>query len=194
MPTGPLSHFTATLRAELGPAYQIPDFDPNNGGVHCRALFLLEAPGPKAVATGLISQDNPDPSARNMKRLLTGAGFTREELILWNVVPWYVGTGRKIRPVTAVDVRTAIPYLLRLLSELRDLQVIVLVGRKAQMARPYIEAITELPLVDSFHTSNLVVNRDPGRYGDILQSFRIARQLADTPLSEPVNVDCVSHL
>jgi uracil-DNA glycosylase len=114
-----------------------------------------------------------------MKRLLTGAGFTREELILWNVVPWYVGTGRKIRPVTAVDVRAAIPYLLRLLLELRNLRVIVLVGRKAQMARPYIEAITELPLVDSFHTSNLVLNRDPGRYADILQSFKIARQLAD---------------
>jgi uracil-DNA glycosylase len=129
-----------------------------------------------------------------MKRLLTEAGFRREEVILWNVVPWYVGTARKIRPVTAADVRAAIPYLLRLLLELRDLRVIVLVGRKAQLARPYIEAITGLPLVDSLHTSNLLLNRDPGRYGDILQSFTIARQLADTPLSEPANVDCVSHL
>jgi uracil-DNA glycosylase len=174
----PLVAHAASLRQELGAGYQIPDFDPNNGGIDARALFLLEAPGPKAVVTGRISQDNPDPSARNMMRLLGEAGFDRREVVLWNVVPWYVGDGRKIRPVRPSDIQQALPYLRALLGLLTGLQVIVLVGRKAQAARADIAKMTGVPLVDSFHTSNLVMNRSPTRYGKILGIFQAARRIA----------------
>lgn len=174
----PLNAFTAALRDRLGADYKIPAFDPNNGGVDARALFLLEAPGPKAVVTGHISQDNPDPSARNMTRLLAEAGFDRREVVLWNVVPWYVGDGRKIRPVRPGDIEQALPYLRALIGLLTSLQVIVLVGRKAQAARADIAKMTGVPLVDSFHTSNLAMNRSPTRYGEILESFRAAQRLA----------------
>jgi uracil-DNA glycosylase len=174
----PLNAFAAALRAELGDSYQIPGFDPQDGGVDARALFLLEAPGPKAVVSGLISQDNPDPSARNMARLLAEAGFHRGDVVLWNVVPWYVGKGHKIRPVNLDDLRQAIPYLLRLLDLLPCLRVIVLVGRKAQAVRADIGRMTSVPLVDSYHPSNLVLNRAPSRFNEILDSFRAAHHLA----------------
>ena len=68
----PLNAFAASLRAELGDSYQIPGFDPQDGGVDARALFLLEAPGPKAVVSGRVSQDNPDPSARKQFAPISG--------------------------------------------------------------------------------------------------------------------------
>lgn len=173
-----LDAFAGALRAELGTAYQVPNFDPRDGGTRATALFLLEAPGPKAVTSGLVSQDNPDPSARNMTQLLKASGFQRKDVVLWNVVPWYVGTGDKIRPVTRADLRAALPHLQRLLTLLPALRVIVLVGRKAQAVRADIQAMTNVPLVDSYHPSNLVLNRAPSRYGEILASFETAWQIA----------------
>ena len=70
----------------------MPNCDPRDGGVGARALFLLESPGPKAVNSGYVSSDNPDPSARNFKKLLAQAGFARAEVALWNVVPHFIST------------------------------------------------------------------------------------------------------
>jgi hypothetical protein len=48
----------------------VPNVDPNDGGVNAQVLILLETPGPKAVASRFVSRDNPDPSARNLGRVL----------------------------------------------------------------------------------------------------------------------------
>ena len=49
------------------PGVEVPDFDPFDGGVDARALFLLEKPGPLTAASrpdvrrtgsGFISRDN----------------------------------------------------------------------------------------------------------------------------------------
>ena len=45
----PLTKFVDELRAEAGPGAQIPYFDPWDGGVEAEMLFLLEAPGRRAV-------------------------------------------------------------------------------------------------------------------------------------------------
>ena len=38
----------------------IPHFDPLDGGSNAQVLFLMEAPGPKASASGFVSRNNPD--------------------------------------------------------------------------------------------------------------------------------------
>lgn len=58
----PLMDLVYSLNAR---GFATPNVDPNDGGVNARALFLLESPGPRAVGTGYISQDNPDASAAN---------------------------------------------------------------------------------------------------------------------------------
>ena len=85
----------------------VPGFDPSNGNEQARFLLLLEAPGPKAIETGLVSLDNPDPSARNLKAQLAAAEIGRHDLAVWNVVPWFIGdfAKRKIRPPKRSDVR-----------------------------------------------------------------------------------------
>src|SRR5690606_29285717 len=132
----PLQDFLTDLRSRVGPGYDTPHFDPLDGGVTSEALFLLEAPGGKAVGSGFVSRDNPDPSARNLSALLDEAGIPRNQSLLWNAVPWYVGTGAKIRPVNASDLKAATPWLARLIGLLPHLRVVVLVGRKAQRIEP----------------------------------------------------------
>ena len=107
----PLMAYLSEIRQERGSEYQMPAFDPCDGGVHAKLLFLLEAPGPRARDSGFISQNNPDQTARNMNTLLQEAEIPRADTILWNIVPWYIGNGQRIRKATDADVREALPYL-----------------------------------------------------------------------------------
>ena len=52
----PLTVHVRWLRA-LG--YQVPDFDPLDGGCEAKAVFLLESLRSRAVGTRFISRDNP---------------------------------------------------------------------------------------------------------------------------------------
>ena len=158
-----LRDFVRDLRIETGYGVRIPHFDPLDGGNRARVLFLMEAPGPKAVASGFISRDNPDPTARNLKNLLVEAGIERKETALWNLVPWYIGneSGSKIRPATQEDSRESATALQRLWPLFPDLQAIVLMGRKAQNAQKTVEDATDLMIFSTFHTSNQAATLRP---------------------------------
>lgn len=65
----------------------MPYFDPADGGVEARCLFLLEAPGPRAVLSGSVSRDNPDQTAENFSKFLTDAGIDRLNTVIWSTVP-----------------------------------------------------------------------------------------------------------
>ncbi|MDQ3812617.1 MAG: N-acetyltransferase, partial [Armatimonadota bacterium] len=119
----PLIEYWERVRLEQ-PDKKIPCFDPCDGGINARALFLLEAPGPKAVDTGFISRNNPDPTAKNLCDLLGEAGIARCDTLIWNIVPWYVGEGdgSRIRPVNKQDIQQAVPYLKGLIDLLKRLE------------------------------------------------------------------------
>lgn len=89
--------------------YDVANPDPNDGGVLAKALFLLESPGPKAVGTRFFSCDNPDPSARNMKRSLELAGLARSEVVLWNVVPYCVASSTQNKNAPSNDIVSSAP-------------------------------------------------------------------------------------
>src|ERR1700733_350011 len=65
----PLTAYAAKLR--LRGAVEVPDFDPLDGGVNARVLFLFEKPGPMTAdgsafsgsGSGFISRNNDDPTA-----------------------------------------------------------------------------------------------------------------------------------
>jgi hypothetical protein len=90
----PLTAFVEALRAEVGPRANISDFDPWDGGVEAEILYLLEAPGPRAVASGFISRNNPDETAKNFFQLNAEAKIPRKRTITWNVVPWYIASSQ----------------------------------------------------------------------------------------------------
>lgn len=69
----PLSALVDKIRNEQKLGREVPDFDPYNGNEGARYLFILEAPGPKAVETGFVSFENPDQTARNFRDQLEAA-------------------------------------------------------------------------------------------------------------------------
>lgn len=169
----PLVAFVEALR-ERHPARAIPDADPADGGVRARVLLLLEAPGPQSVATGFVSRDSPNGTARNLRALLIESGIPREAMLLWNVVPWYVGNGRRIRPVTKVDIDEAIGSLESLLGLLPRLERIVLVGRKAQAVEARLrERRPDLELHFTWHPSPQVFNISPAKKAEARSTFAI---------------------
>jgi len=153
----PLAEYLDALRIEH-PGKELPCFDPCDGGIHAKALFLLEAPGPKAVGSTFISRNNPDPTARNMCDLLKTAGIKRGDTLIWNIVPWYVGEAGKIRAVTNRDIEQALPQLNLLVNLLPKLKVIILVGKKAQSAKSALRQMTPLLTMGTHHPSARVFN------------------------------------
>jgi uracil-DNA glycosylase len=171
-----LTAFVRALREEVGPEYSIPYFDPADGGKDAEILFLLEAPGPRAVRSKFVSRNNPDETAKNFLLLCEEAGIDRRHTVCWNVVPWYIGTGSRIRPATSQDVASGLRSLGRLLELLPRLSTIVLVGGKAARARGFVvEQRPQVSVVEMPHPSPMFINRSPGNRDRIRA---VLRQLA----------------
>lgn len=176
----PLSLFVAEVRRERGTDYHIPDFDPMDGGTRAECLFLLEAPGPQAIASGFVSRNNPDETAKNFLELNQGVGLDRSRTIIWNVAPWYVGNGSKIRPVNARDLEQARPYLRKLIELLPRMRVVMLVGRKAERVEPLLQELAPtLRILKTPHPSPVFVNRRPENRAILQRKFQELVALLD---------------
>ncbi len=145
----PLAAYAARLRvAGLGlpvpgrqvPDSQVPDFDPLDGGMAARVLFVLEKPGPGIVPGGFVSRDNDTPTAQAIHAFMRQAGLPRAETVLWNLVPWWNGT----TAITAAERLAGAQALRDLLPLLPRLDTAVLVGRTAGAARPMLDGLRVL--------------------------------------------------
>jgi len=156
-----LTAFVEKIRTTTGQT-KVPYFDPLDGGIEAECLFLLEAPGSRAVHSGFISRNNPDESAKNWFELNREVGIPREQTISWNIVPWYIGSGQKIRPASKKDIQDGLPYLYRLIALLPRLRIVALVGGKAQSISDLL--LQRYPAMGIFklpHPSPLFVNHAP---------------------------------
>jgi uracil-DNA glycosylase len=175
----PLTNLVYRIRESSSMEASVPFFDPEDGGIDARALFVLEAPGPRAVKSGFISRDNPDETAKNIAEFLSEAGLAREETVLCNAVPWYIGSGKKIRPAGKADLRAGEPYLRRLVELLPKLMVVVLLGKKAQRLQPIKWLPAHIHVMPCPHPSPLFVNRLPGNRQEMLDVLNtVAARLA----------------
>src|SRR5438874_12179802 len=107
--------------AAVGPQASIPDFDPWDGGVHAQVLFLLEAPGSKAVDSGFVSRNNPDETAKNFFELNRDCGYserTHGHLECCSMVHrrWGAHSGSQEPRAKRQDVTTGTSSLERLLT------------------------------------------------------------------------------
>jgi hypothetical protein len=137
-----LNAWVRQVRAECGGGESVPWFDPAGGGIYAPIVMLLEAPGARAVGagsprpdangSGIISVDNDDQTAATCHRYLRETGIRRDQVVSWNIVPWYVGDGSRIRAVNSADLAKARPYLGQFLALLDWPRVVMLCGRKAQ--------------------------------------------------------------
>jgi uracil-DNA glycosylase len=169
----PLIALAHQIRRETG--RPVPGPDPADGGVHARMLLLLETPGPSHAVTGIVSRDNPTPTAANLRRFLTEAGIAREDTVIWNAVPFVIHLpGARNRAPRRGEIRDGLLLLPRLLALLPRLHVAVLAGRVAAEAEPVLEAACPgLPVLRMPHPSPTFVCTSP----DIPR--RIAATLAE---------------
>lgn len=145
----PLAAYCVDLRNRWP---EVPDFDPADGGVGAKLLFLAEKPGPKTSlaggGSGFISRNNDDPTAEATWRFMNEALIPRGATVRWNVIPGWNGTIK----VTSEELRAGVVELSRLVVLLPVLKGVVLVGRKAQRADPLLAALG-LPTFHSPHPS-----------------------------------------
>jgi uracil-DNA glycosylase len=177
--TAPLTEFVEWLRAER-PEAAVPYFDPTEAGTDARILLLLEAPGRRAAlakGSGFVSADNDDQTAENMWRLLSEVGIDRTKWIAtWNVVPWYIGDGTKIRAAMNADLAEAARATNELVGLLPDLRVVVLLGKPAR--RAWSQMDFGLPVIEAPHPSPLNLNTRPQARTELLEALVEARRLA----------------
>jgi len=177
-----LTEFARTIRAERV-GRDVPNFDPLDGGKDAECLFVLEAPGPKARDTRFVSRNNPDPTAKNWFKLNQAANIARKRTILWNIVPWYLGDGQRIRPPTRDERDEGLNYLLQLIEKLPALRIVVLVGGQAGRVRDDLADRLNLAnrcchLEGMPHPAQLFINRHPENWQKLLDSLiRIAALL-----------------
>jgi hypothetical protein len=75
------------------PRGHVPYVDPDCRGIHARALVLLDNPSTKAEAgtgSGLLSLDNNDRTARNIREAYERHHIDGADTVGWNVVPFPV--------------------------------------------------------------------------------------------------------
>lgn len=169
------------IRAERNLTKEVPDFDSQNGNEKAKYLFMLEAPGPKAVESGRISFENPDPSARQFREQLVAANIARSEIAIWNIVPWYIGSsdGTAIRAANGEDVRDGMKYLPLLLHAMPNLKSIILVGGAARRAHMFLSRLTTARIVSCHHPSMRVVNSNPKAPEENIELFRFLKATTD---------------
>lgn len=171
----PLTKYVKKIRTATGRGAHVPYFDPRDGGVEAKVLVLMEAPGPNAVETRFVSCDNPDPTARNLFNILFDAGMPRSRIVIWNIVPWYIGKDGHIRAAKAADIKEGKPHLKSLMALLPRLAVVVLLGRNAQKIAPWLtKQVTGIELIKAYHPSNRVLNMDPKKRDGIVMAFKEA--------------------
>jgi uracil-DNA glycosylase len=167
----PLMDVVHELRAH---GRKVPNVDPNDGGVDARILVLLETPGPRAVESGFVSRDNPDPSAKNIGKVLDAAGLARSDVVLWNAVPYCLSTQTQNRNATAADICEATPACQTFIDRLPRLVAVVFCGRSAQRAQKSLRLPPGVVAFCTFHPGAQAFN-NPRCRADINETFEIAR-------------------
>jgi uracil-DNA glycosylase len=146
----PLTRFVRKLRSDVGAEREIP--------------------------SGFVSRNNPDETAKNFYEVNEQAGLLRQRTAVWNVVPWYIGSGSKIRPANLQDIREGMKTLGCLLKLLPELRAVVLLGRKAQRAGDCIaKKNPSLRVFTCPHPSPLYVRRKPENQAMILRRLEDVR-------------------
>lgn len=145
---------------------EVPYFDPLDGGINARVLFLFEEPGPMTLGSrggsGFMSRNNDDRSAEATLHFMAKASIPRGLTATWNVVPWWNGTSS----VRAAELRQGIREGRSLITLLPHLQAVVFVGKKASRAcgGPKSPGIT---FFSSAHASPMVKARWPDLWRSI---------------------------
>ena len=123
----PLTEFVRKIRRERR-GYDVPYFDPLDGGVRAKCLFMLESPGRMTkkmgcgvrrggrVGSGFVSRNNNDETAKNFFEANEVAKLPRKWTVTWNIVPWDLSKDGQKQPPTKAEIELGLTSPLSLRS------------------------------------------------------------------------------
>jgi uracil-DNA glycosylase len=165
----PLTRYLEQIKQEENAERFIPNFDPCDGGINAKGLFLLDSPDSATVKSGFVSRNNMDYASRNLCILMERAGIDRRSTLIWNLTPW--------RLAEIEDPITYKAFLLfeRLIMLLPQLCVVVLIGDRVRSAGLKLNKIagtqtipTPYPFIGTFNM------RDDAKEAVLKTLYRIA--------------------
>lgn len=170
-----LTEFRERLLEGLPAGTFVPNFDPLDGGTRAEVLLLLETPGRVPRETRFTSLDNLSVTSKNLRSLVQEAGLQRSKLLMWNLVPWDIGSETRVQATKKSHHLVGVSALLQLVAMLPALRSIVFLGGKSQNAIPHVEVTrSDLMLIRSPHPSGQVLNTRPELRPEILRALRTA--------------------
>jgi hypothetical protein len=116
------------------PPSHIPYIDPDSGGIYARAMVMLDNPSTKAQAgtgSGLLSLDNNDRTARNLREAYARHGVAGNDLVGWNAVPFPVA-GIRNGGSTPKEREEGAPWIREFVRRCPNLQFVLLLGGAAR--------------------------------------------------------------
>lgn len=136
----------------------LPYVAPMYGGVRARLLSVLRDPGPMTQAgsgSGFLYMENDDATAEDISRLFADAGIPADDIVPWNVYPWYIN-----RAPSAAELSAGTEPLRKLIDLLPDLSVVMLHGVSAKAGWRGFERVhgsvisaRRLVVIPTYHTS-----------------------------------------
>jgi hypothetical protein len=116
------------------PPGQVPYVDPDSGGIHARVMVMLDNPSTKAEAgtgSGLLSTDNNDRTARNLREAYARHGVSLKDVVPWNAVPFPIA-GVKNGGSTPAERREGALWVREFVLRCQNLKYVLLLGASAR--------------------------------------------------------------
>lgn len=139
----PLTQYLEEIKREESVERFIPNFDPCDGGIYAKGLFLLDSPDSASKKSGFVSRNNLDYASKNFCVLMERAGIDRRSTLIWNLTPWKLADTEE--PITD----KAFLLLERLIMLLSQLCVVVLIGEQVRSTGLKVKRIAKTQIITS---------------------------------------------
>ncbi|HAD6864968.1 TPA_asm: uracil-DNA glycosylase [Salmonella enterica subsp. enterica serovar Typhimurium str. SL1344] len=124
-------------------------------------LILLQSLGRSELSPRFVSQDNPSPSQQNLNSFLKQAKIKRQNIIIWNTIPWLTPTNTKIIP-TRENINKGLSIIKSLMPLLKNVRVVLLTDSVASKTRIFFEKeYPHIVLLNMPHPNPLSLCRSP---------------------------------
>ena len=154
----PLTQWIKNYKAK---GIDMPWIDPADGGVNARILILLQSPARSNLVPRFVSQDNPGPSQQNLNSFLKQARIKRENIIIWNTIPWLTLHNENVSP-TKENINKGIAIIKTLMPLLKNVSIVILAGAVALQTRKFFaQAYPDVVILSMPHPSPVSLCRSP---------------------------------
>ncbi|HAX5140077.1 TPA: hypothetical protein JZG67_004633 [Escherichia coli] len=139
----------------------VPKCTANNAGWNDKAVQEIVRIPKTANNLGVDTQDNPGPSQQNLNSFLKQAKIKRENIIIWNTIPWLTLHNENVSP-TKENINKGIAIIKTLMPLLKNISIVILAGAVALQTRKFfVQAYPDVVLLSMPHPSPLSLCRSP---------------------------------